>query len=412
MTHSNKNILRTSFLLLLSIYLIILTITYSIFKSYAIDENEAKLQDLLMHNKALHTYVETKLKPVIYELKNTENIGQDFFDPKILSFTYMSRNIMDEYNKQRESHGIETIRYKLASDNPRNPLNKANPNESEILKSFNHSDLKKHSVHFSQDDKDYIFYAMPITKNVASCLRCHGDPKDAPKSLIELYGDKAAFYEKVGDIRALVSVTMPLNEELNKMVFLFKIFAIILFILFLIVYILIYYFVKELDKKDQKLLDKANKDALTKIYNRHVFNKDIEDMQKPENDLSKYLMILDIDHFKKVNDTYGHSVGDTILIEMSNVISSIVRDTDKFYRIGGEEFAILSIQKNEEDAIKLASRLRESIGEKNFSEVGKITISIGISKQKDDDTYQSLFERADTALYDVKENGRNNIKII
>ena len=412
MIKKNMNILKNMLFMLLMIYIMILSITYYIFKSYAIEENEAKLQDLLMHNKALHTYVEDTLKPVIYKLKDLGKIEKEFFDPKILSFTYMSRNIMDEYNKQRQSNQIEEIKYKLASNNPRNPLNRANTQESEILNNFNNSDEKKYHYHFTQENREYILYTMPVTKNVKSCMRCHGDPKDSPKDLTDIYGDKAGFYEKLGDIRAILSLTMPLNVELNKMNDLFKIFALLLFILLSIVYIIIYYFVKELNKKDEKLMDKANKDALTRTFNRHVFNKDMEDIIESKNSLTRYLMILDIDHFKKVNDTYGHSVGDTILIELCQTISTIIRDTDKLYRIGGEEFAILSIQTDREDEIKFANRLREEVKSKNFENIGTITISIGITQQQDGDSYKTLFERADKALYNAKRSGRDNVQVI
>ncbi len=412
MSKINKSILVKIFFLLLGIYVIILIITHSTFRSYAIEENEAKLQDLLMHNKALHTYVEGKLKPVFYKLKEQKQLQKDFFDPTVLSFTFMSRNIMYEYNKQRVSNNIEEIQYKLTSNNPRNPLNQATEQEREILKKFNNGTLKKYHKHFKKNKKDYILYAMPVTKNVLSCMRCHGDPKDAPKSLLDSYGDSAGFYENIGDIRAFISVTMPLDVELKKMYALFKIFTILLFIVFIIVYILIYYFIKKLDNKDKILIAKANKDALTKILNRHVFNKDMEDLIDATNDLKNSLMIIDIDHFKEVNDKYGHSMGDMVLVELCNRISQNIRKNDKFYRIGGEEFAILSSQTKQEDEMKFASRIKNSITETLFMNIGKITISIGITQQQDHDTYKTLFERADKALYMAKDSGRDTIIVL
>lgn len=409
---SNKNLIKNSFFILIGLYFLILFIVYSTFKNYAIEENSAKLQDLLMHDKALHSYVEHTIKPVIYKLKQNGFIPQDYFDPKVLSLSYISRNVMSEYNKLRIKNNLEEIKHKFASDNPRNPLNLANDKESEILKKLNDGTIKENFYKFTKDKKEYIFYAMPVAQNAASCMHCHGDPKDAPKNLIKLYGDKTAFHENVGDIRALVSITMPLTEEIKKMNSIFMFFAFVLFIIFIIIYIIIYYFAKELYKRDIKLIDKANKDALTKIYNRHVFNKDIEDIINPDNAILKYLMLVDIDFFKRVNDTYGHSVGDSVLIELSDIILKITRDTDKFYRIGGEEFAILSIQKSIEDEVNFANRLRSAVESETFSEVGSITISIGITQQKKDDTFKTLFERADLALYSAKDSGRNCVKVL
>lgn len=412
MSNVNKSILVKTFFLLIGIYAIILIITYTTFRSYAIEENEAKLQDLLMHNKALHTYVEGRLKPVFYKLKDLGKIEKGYFDPVVLSFTYMSRNIMNEYNKQRVNSNIETIEYKLASKNSRNPINQATEEEIELLKKFNNGELKQYSKNFHKNGKNYIHYAMPITKNALSCMRCHGNPEDAPKSLINSYGDKAGFYEEIGDIRALISVTMPLNVELNKMYALFLVFAISLFIVFIIVYILIYYFVKKLDNKDKVLIDKANKDALTKILNRHVFNKDMENLIRSKNNMNRFLMIIDIDHFKEINDNYGHSVGDVVLVELCKRISQNIRESDKFYRIGGEEFAILSTQTTQEAEVTFAHRIKDTIGQTEFPDIGKLTISIGVSKQEVQDTYKTLFERADKALYLAKDSGRDTVIVI
>jgi diguanylate cyclase (GGDEF)-like protein len=396
---------------MIGVYIVVLAIAYAMFKGYAIEENEAKLQDLVMHNKALHTYVEEQLKPVIYKLKEDGKIEKDFFDPKVLSFTYMSRNIMDEYNKQRSSNNIEKISYKFASQNPRNPINKATANEEKILKIFNAKEITKYHEHFNEQEKEYIFYAMPVATNVESCMRCHGEPKSAPKSLLELYGDKAGFYEKVGDIRAFMSVTMPLEVELKKTVRMTTLFAFTLFALLLAVFWIIYYFIKQLDTRDVKLLEQANKDALTKIYNRHVFNQDIEKMNPQRKNIGQFLIMLDIDHFKNVNDTYGHSTGDTVLIRLSEIISKNIREHDKFYRIGGEEFAIISLHATLNDALEFAERLRQEVKTSSFEKIGSLTVSIGISQIHEDDTGSKLFDRADKALYNAKENGRDQVQV-
>lgn len=410
MSTDNKKLLVKTFILMISVYVIVLGIAYALFKGYAIEENESKLQDLVMHNKALHTYVEEQLKPVIYKLKEEGKIEKDYFDPKILSFTYMSRKIMDEYNKQRTSNNIETIAYKFASQNPRNPINKANENEEKILKIFNAKDINKYHEHLKEQGKEYIFYAMPVTTNVESCMRCHSDPKYAPKSLLELYGDKAGFYEKVGDIRAFMSVTMPLEVELKKTVRMITLFAFTLFALLLAVFWIIFYFIRQLDTRDKKLLEQANKDALTKIYNRHVFNQDIEKLNPQRKNIGQFLIMLDIDHFKDVNDTHGHPTGDTVLIRLSEIISKNIRDHDKFYRIGGEEFAIISLHSTLNDALEFAERLREEIKASSFEKVGSLTVSIGISQLRVGDTGSKLFDRADKALYNAKKNGRDQVQ--
>lgn len=107
-----------------------------------------------MHNKALHTYVEKQLKPVIYELKSSGAMPKEFFDPRLLSFTYISRNIMQEYNKERDKRDIEPIRYKLASANPRNEVNRADRKEEEILQKLNQNELSKYHEHIDLGSKE------------------------------------------------------------------------------------------------------------------------------------------------------------------------------------------------------------------------------------------------------------------
>jgi len=120
------------------------------------------------------------------------------------------------------------------------------------------------------------------------------------------------------------------------------------------------------------------------------------------------LMLLDIDYFKKVNDTYGHPVGDYVLETLAKLIQDNIRDRDKFYRIGGEEFAIISIQKNKDDEIKFAQRIRKIIEDYNFEKAGKVTISIGFTALKDNETYEEWYKRADEALYEAKKE-RNKV---
>lgn len=207
-----------------------------------------------------------------------------------------------------------------------------------------------------------------------------------------------------------MSVTMPLEVELKKTYRMITLFAFILFVLLLAVFGVIFYFIKELDAKDAKLLEQANNDALTKIYNRHVFNQDIEKMNPQRKNIGQFLMIIDIDHFKNVNDSYGHSTGDNVLIQLSEIISKSIREHDKFYRIGGEEFAIITLHATLNDAFEFAERLRNEIKASSFEKIGSLIVSIGISQLTQDDTGTKLFDRADRALYDAKENGRDQVQ--
>jgi len=130
------------------------------------------------------------------------------------------------------------------------------------------------------------------------------------------------------------------------------------------------------------------------------------------------LMMLDIDHFKKFNDTYGHEAGNLILKELSRIAYGCVRDTDVFTRYGGEEFAIILPQTTQSEAQQIASRIRESIERTRFS-IGEglprqiVTVSVGLTSFPENGKSQKeLIQLADQALYRAKGSGRNMVQVV
>jgi len=405
----NKKLLIYIGLLFAILYIIIVFSFYYILKNIAISQNERKLQNILLYERAQKHYIDNVQKKCIYSLQNKNILPKEFFDPKIMSATYITRNTLDEYNKLRKKEHLPEIKYKIASDNPRNPINKANKFELELLKKFNNHELKLYSQKISINSKDYIYYAIPVAPNNQICMKCHSDPKLAPKDLIKQYGDKAGFHENIGHIRALLSLTIPLEEEYALIKKISTVFNLIVLGLFLIAYFIIYIIIKRLDKKDRQIIDNSYIDELTQVFNRKKFNSDIKENINNNTELSPYLMLIDIDHFKKINDTYGHPVGDYVLEELTKLIKQNIRSNDKFYRIGGEEFAIISTQKNYDDEMKFAEKIKSIIENHNFDKVGKVTISIGFTELNPDEDYHQWYKRADEALYEAKET-RNTIK--
>jgi len=154
----------------------------------------------------------------------------------------------------------------------------------------------------------------------------------------------------------------------------------------------------------------AKTDALTNIHNRYsimsILSNEINRSSRYDSSLS--ILMYDIDHFKTVNDTYGHDIGDKVLISLSNLVSSHIRDVDYIGRYGGEEFLIIMPNTSLADASSYAERLREIVEKYYFQEIEKITISIGIV-ELEDDSINSIFKRVDDLLYKSKKNGRNRI---
>ena len=159
-------------------------------------------------------------------------------------------------------------------------------------------------------------------------------------------------------------------------------------------------------------------DPLTGLYNRRHFEDNLEReflrAVRYDNNLS--FAIIDVDFFKKVNDTYGHSCGDYVLKEVAYLILQTFRKTDMVFRYGGEEFAVIITETPIEKAVIPLERLRKSISEYPFSYNGtkiKVTVSIGVSEvNKQTESVHQLFENADKALYKAKENGRNKISLL
>ena len=176
------------------------------------------------------------------------------------------------------------------------------------------------------------------------------------------------------------------------------------------------YFVNKSYKLFLKVEDLTITDSLTGIYNRRYLELFMEKsipIYKRTNS-SLVFMMLDIDHFKKVNDNYGHRCGDEALRHTSSIISKNVRNFDVFVRFGGEEFAVILPNTKVAEGLIIAERIREAVEKSEFiykNERIHFTISIGVSFYNGD-TAEEFIEQADNALYKAKEDGRNQIAII
>jgi len=158
---------------------------------------------------------------------------------------------------------------------------------------------------------------------------------------------------------------------------------------------------------------RATTDSLTKVFNRLKFGELFENDIKTAQELNANLTfaIFDIDFFKKVNDTYGHDVGDEVLKRFAKVIKNNIRDTDIFARWGGEEFVLSLLGAKKETAFRILDGLRVKVEETEFPKVGHITCSIGATALRKVDSAKEIFKRADEALYEAKESGRNRVCI-
>jgi diguanylate cyclase (GGDEF)-like protein len=171
---------------------------------------------------------------------------------------------------------------------------------------------------------------------------------------------------------------------------------------------------QELKQANELLANQARIDYLTGIYNRRMFDNlmTAEIARSCRYNSSLSLIMMDIDYFKRVNDTLGHAAGDHVLQKIAELISGRIRGHDIFSRWGGEEFVIMTPKNSASGAAELAEILREVVEQYDFGNKLKITISFGVTQYCSGEQPEEFTGRADTALYQAKRNGRNRVEVV
>jgi diguanylate cyclase (GGDEF)-like protein len=156
---------------------------------------------------------------------------------------------------------------------------------------------------------------------------------------------------------------------------------------------------------------KSRRDGLTGLFNRTTFDELLQQnmsiSEKTGANLS--LILIDVDNFKEVNDTYGHVAGDRVLSDMGRILQSILRREDAACRYGGEEFAILIQYATQKQVVQAAEKIRSHVERHSFGELPRITVSVGCCTYQLDESATSFINRVDLALYEAKRNGKNRV---
>ncbi len=170
--------------------------------------------------------------------------------------------------------------------------------------------------------------------------------------------------------------------------------------------------IKDLEKNIDYLYTIATIDEKTGLYNNKFFSTLSEiEIAKAKRGMPLSLLIIDLDKFKRLNDTYGHLLGDKVLERLAVVLKKQVRKYDIISRFGGEEFFVLFPNTNLAKAKNVSNRIRKAVEGDKFMKKYSVTMSGGVSQFREKDTIKKIVERADKALYKAKENGRNRIEI-
>lgn len=288
------------------------------------------------------------------------------------------------------------FRFHITSLNPLNPNNKPDEFEKKALKLFERGKREAFDTEVI-NGKMHFRYMSPLSVE-KNCLQCHA---------------KQGY--KVGDVRGGISVSFDIENLQNRLktnTILIIVFAITTTTLLLG---LIYFFTARLIKRVSEARHEIEKmaitDGLTGIFNRrHLmlrFEEELKRAKRLENALS--CIIFDIDHFKSINDKYGHLVGDEVLREIANNTAKSIRIYDILGRYGGEEFLIVLPETDFENAKNLAERIRIAIKEKSIWNI-KVTVSLGVASMQDkNESIDDMIKRADESLYKAKNSGRDRV---
>lgn len=291
------------------------------------------------------------------------------------------------------------FKFKITSLTPMNPTNKPDRFEELALTSFGQGSMEY--FRFEQEgDKVYFRYMAPLI-TLKPCLKCHAQQG-----------------YKEGDVRGGISVSIPATAMLRQInenrYYIILIALCIIGLIYIIIRYVARVFIGDLNRAEEQLREMASHDFLTSLLNRREAYRQIaEEIGRVARTGRPVAFILfDIDHFKRLNDAYGHNAGDMVLKQLADKLVSALRDYDISCRYGGEEFLVVAPETDVEQALNLAERLRLTIAATNFStdtEDVSVTISVGVSMLQSSDTIETATSRADAAMYQAKEGGRNRV---
>ncbi|MBI4913504.1 MAG: DUF3365 domain-containing protein [Acidobacteria bacterium] len=187
---------------------------YSGAKAFVARRADDNIRHVLLTHRGLHHYIQRVMHPAYFAAREKGMVSPDWYSPMVLSSSYIVRNMHGFYNQERVKDGHVEIYYKMATDNPRNPVNKATPLESGLLRKFNEQrGLREYRETVEIEGKPFLLHAMPFLETNGACLRCHGRREDAPPGLQALYPGEGGFNERAGVIRAVEIIRAPLSPE-------------------------------------------------------------------------------------------------------------------------------------------------------------------------------------------------------
>jgi two-component system cell cycle response regulator len=357
--------------------------------------------------EAIRKYTVDYLQAVI---PNTDEAGAAFHREAVPSFG--ANTTMAEFHKRMPGYS-----YREVALNPTNPKNLAEGWTADIVGGFRRAGAPpdQYSV-TGQGAAQLMHFSRPIRVESPKCLRCHSVPAAAPVSMRAIYGERNGFGWQLGEVVGAQIVSVPVALQTQQrdqafMLFLAGTTGMLLLVMAVVNWMISKSVLRPIEAANRTLTRLAELDGLTGASNKRHFNQllgaHVEQAVLRGEDLA--LVMIDLDHFKRVNDEYGHSVGDEVLRETANRVRRSIRRDDVFGRVGGEEFALLCPATDISGAIATARQILGELNGSAFQAVGAVTASLGIAQLRFGESAAALLERADAALYEAKRMGRNRV---
>jgi two-component system, NtrC family, C4-dicarboxylate transport sensor histidine kinase DctB len=255
---------------------------------YRLSKTEDNIHSTLLSYQSFHRFNAEFQRPIVESFINKGQLPKSFFAPELLSSSYGANEIFSKYRTLREELGMLDVEFKISSGNPTNPKNLGNAYELAILEDFNLGGITEHSKIIERNGEKFLHYAIPFRASDPSCLECHGDPKDAPLGMIELYGDKNGFWENAGEIRAMISIYSPIESLFANSSFYFVILAAV-FAMLAVIFVIVVIVKKKLEQKDSALLQHAQNAAMGEMVSMlsHQWHHPLLKLEKTSHKIEK-----------------------------------------------------------------------------------------------------------------------------
>ena len=307
--------------------------------------------------------------------------------------------------------------YKEAMLNPTNPRDRATDWEKVLIEKFRADTTQTELTGVQGEGVQRAMYvARPIIIKQEQCLVCHSVPAAAPATMVSVYGDKNGFDWKLNEPLGMQIVKLPMLYPLEKARETFNSFLGSLLVTFALMFVALNValsglVIEPMARMNKKLEELATKDFLTDLVNRRRFFEQLESAMAEARvkKIGLSIVMLDIDFFKRINDTFGHDSGDVVLKDTALRVRELLRSSDCAARFGGEEFVLMLRETHIEAAMAIAEAVRGKIANVPFDLVGTVSASFGVAEWNQNEDGRALINRADKALYVAKQSGRNRV---